>query len=81
MLLMLPHHYLLVGPRNGHVLLPPAACHICYIEAKYEREGNQIDKSVAVNDNLLKQPIKYKTQPSVKLQIKHNFLQQSLFAI
>jgi len=78
-ILMLPHRYLLVWPRNGHVLLPPTTRHICYIEAKHERERNQIDKSVAVNDDFLKQPTRYKKQRSVKLQNKHNFLQQSLF--
>lgn len=48
--------YSLVRPRNCHVLLPPASCNICYIEAQYKRERNQVDESVTVNDNLLKQP-------------------------
>ena len=48
--------YSLIGPGDGHILLPPTSRHVRDVEAEHEGERNERDKLVAVHHHFLEQP-------------------------
>lgn len=55
-----------IGPRDGQVLLPPSLHHHAHVEAQDEGNWNQVSEVVAVEGEMLEDPVRQREGKTVR---------------